>query len=345
MDSPLKQRLIGAAVLAALAIIFLPMLLKGPDVKEPDAATVPLSMPATPGEEFETRELPLTAPEAAPAGGVLGMASGSAARPSPAAAAIPVPDGDQAALADAGPADTAAVAAAPAATTPPTTATVPPPAAKPATPMPATVGAGAYMVNIGSFGNLANANALIAKLRAANLPVRADRVALAAGSATRIRVGPYGDRAAAEAARLRADSVTAASSKVIVLDAQAEAPAKQASPAPAPLPKPVAPVVAAPTPAAASKPVATASEPARPANVSAGFAVQLSAPSVEAEANALRDRARGQGFNSFVQRIETAGGVRYRVRVGPVADRSAAASLRDAVNGKLGTKGIIVGNP
>src|SRR4249920_1202077 len=74
MDSPLKQRLIGAAVLAALAIIFLPMLLKGPEVKEPDAAQVPLSMPAAPGQQFETRELPLEAPDAAtPAGGVLGV--------------------------------------------------------------------------------------------------------------------------------------------------------------------------------------------------------------------------------------------------------------------------------
>jgi cell division septation protein DedD len=71
----------------------------------------------------------------------------------------------------------------------------------------------------------------------------------------------------------------------------------------------------------------------------------LSAPSVEAEANALRDRARGQGFYSFVQRIETDSGVRYRVRVGPVADRAAAGTLRDAVNGKLGTKGIVVANP
>src|SRR6478609_5100909 len=73
MDSQLKQRLIGAAVLVALAVVFLPALLKGPDVKEPDAAQVPLSMPATPGEDYETRELPLNAPEAnVPANGVLG---------------------------------------------------------------------------------------------------------------------------------------------------------------------------------------------------------------------------------------------------------------------------------
>lgn len=347
MDSPLKQRLIGAAVLAALAIIFLPMLLKGPDVKEPDAATVPLSMPATPGQDFETRELPLTAPEAAPAGGVLGMASGSAAKPVRPDAAVPVPDSNAAAPdAAAGGANAAAEAAVPVAVAAPAPRLPLPAQPAPAAPLAAAVGAGNYMINIGSFGNLANANALVAKLRAAGLPVRADRVALAAGSGMRIRVGPFADRAAAEAARLRADGVTATSNKVVVLDAAGDVPAKVASAPPvaktaaAPVTRPVA---AAPTPVV--KPTAASSEPVRAAVVSAGFAVQLSAPSVEADANALRDRARGQGFNSFVQRIDTDGGARFRVRVGPVADRAAAATLRDAVNGKLGTKGIIVSNP
>src|SRR5688500_7413294 len=91
MESPLKQRLIGAAVLAALAIIFLPMLLKGPDVREPDAAEVPLTMPASPGTDYETRELPLTAPETTPPGGVLGM---DRARPAP----VPAVPNDTAAV-------------------------------------------------------------------------------------------------------------------------------------------------------------------------------------------------------------------------------------------------------
>ena len=72
MDSALKQRLIGAAVLVALAMIFLPMLLQGPDVGEPDAAQVPLSMPAAPDQEFETRELPLAVPQPAGEASVLG---------------------------------------------------------------------------------------------------------------------------------------------------------------------------------------------------------------------------------------------------------------------------------
>src|SRR4249919_2072809 len=126
MESSLKQRLIGAAVLVALAVIFLPMLLKGPDVKEPDATQVPLSMPAAPGQEYETRELPLNAPEGTtPPGGVLGM---KPADPEP----LPAPAPELAAPAAqvAGTASSVAAAPAPA----PATVVAPPapPAAKPA---------------------------------------------------------------------------------------------------------------------------------------------------------------------------------------------------------------------
>ncbi|MEO8161141.1 MAG: SPOR domain-containing protein, partial [Arenimonas sp.] len=156
----------------------------------------------------------------------------------------------------------------------------------------------------------------------------------------RVRVGPYADRATAEAARLRAESLTGSTGKVVVIDAPASAMV--------PKPTPVAPTAssaATPKPATPAKP---ATEPKAAADTragSVGFAVQLSAPSVESEAIALRDKARAQGFSAFVQPVETDGGRRYRVRVGPVADRAAAEALRDAVNGKLGSKGIIVANP
>jgi cell division septation protein DedD len=318
MDSPLKQRLIGAAVLVALAVIFLPMLLKGPDVKEPDAAQVPLSMPATPGQDYETRELPLAVPEgSAPAEGVLGLTPAEPeALPAATAATAPAP----ASVAGPAPAEVPAevLAEAPAA----------PAVAEAATPVRA---AGQYMVNIGSFASTANANALVAKLRAKQLPVVADKVALASGAAMRVRVGPYADRATAEAARLRAQEVTGTAGKVVAADA---APAALAEATPKPVPKPAGPVVAAPTPAAASADAG-----------GVGFAVQLSAPANEADAIALRDKARAQGFSAFVQPVETDGGRRYRVRLGPVADRAEALALRDSAAGKLGSKGIVVSNP
>ena len=47
LDSAYKQRMVGALVLVALAVIFLPMLVKGP---APDSGVqdVPLSAPAAP---------------------------------------------------------------------------------------------------------------------------------------------------------------------------------------------------------------------------------------------------------------------------------------------------------
>ena len=72
MEPALKQRLIGATVLVALAVIFLPMLIKGP-APESGASDVPLDLPDAPQGEYETRELPLVTPGDAPNGGVVGM--------------------------------------------------------------------------------------------------------------------------------------------------------------------------------------------------------------------------------------------------------------------------------
>ena len=317
MESPLKQRLIGAAVLAALAIIFLPMLLKGPEVKEPDAAQVPLTMPAAPGQQFETHELPLDAPETVtPLGGVLGVP-----------AAAPAPAAPVASIATAMPAATPPATAAPPVIAPTPVAPLPAASAPvaPAPPESATTAAGKYAVNIGSYSKIENANALAAKLRAAKLPVLAEHVKLGQVDALRLRLGPYADRTAAEAARLRADELAGGSSKVIVLDAVADT---------APAPKP-----------AVTLPTATLPKPAAPAAAISGFAIQLAAPAKETDAIALRDRARAAGFAAFVQPVDTDAGVRYRVRVGPVADRIAAEQLRDSVNTKLGSKGIIVPHP
>jgi len=333
MDSALKQRLIGAAVLVALAMIFLPMLLKGPETAEPDAARVPLDMPAAPDQAFQTREVPLTlpAPEA-PDAGVLGMTPRPAAPDDPNAVAtvdqttLPparvdvMPEDDGAPLA---PVDAATGLPVPAAgPAPPVVAAAPTPTPEPAptpepvapapveAPLPASTAGGRYMVNVGSFSNLANARVLADKLRARGLPLASESVDVGGKPAMRLRVGPYGDRTAAEAARLRVESVTGGSAAVVALDAAAS------SAAPAPVRASTAPTV--------------------------GYAVQLGALSSEADANALRDRARAAGFIAFHQRVNTDRGAVWRVRVGPEADRAAADRLRDAVRSKLSLPDAIV---
>lgn len=63
MEAPLKQRLIGAIVLAALALIFVPMLLRSPDVRDPDSADVALKIPDEPDiDGIKTIDIPLDQP-------------------------------------------------------------------------------------------------------------------------------------------------------------------------------------------------------------------------------------------------------------------------------------------
>ncbi|KFN48442.1 hypothetical protein N790_06375, partial [Arenimonas malthae CC-JY-1] len=189
----------------------------------------------------------------------------------------------------------------------------PAPTPAPAAPLPASAAGGRYAVNVGSFSNLANARALADKLRAQGLPVTSESVDVNGKPAMRLRVGPYAERALAEAARLRAESVTGGSAAVITLDAAS------------------APAASAPVPATRA-----------PAAASVGFAVQLGALSNEADATALRDKARAAGFVAFHQRIATERGVVWRVRVGPEADRAAAERLRDSVAAKLGLRDAII---
>lgn len=321
MDQALKQRLIGAAVLVALAMIFLPMLLQEREEALDDAARVPLEMPAAPEQDFETRELPLLQPMP-PAEGeaVLGLDPDAAADPDavvtvepetpaprqedPVIDETPVQAVDAATgqpLAAPGQPAPAAPAPAPA----PTPAPAPAPAAEPA--LPPTAAGGNWAVNVGSFSNLDNARALAQRLRAQGLQVSSETVDVNGKPAMRLRVGPYAERALAEAARLRVESVSGSKAAVVALSADA-------------------------TPA-----------PARPAAApTVGFAVQLGALSNEADATALRDRARAAGFVAFHQRVNTERGPVWRVRVGPEADRAAAERLKERVAETLGLREAIV---
>lgn len=327
METPVKQRLIGALVLALVAILFLPMLLK-PDVKAPDVSEVPLDMPKAPESEFETRDLPLNVPVGkTPAGGVLGVPK------SPVDTSLETPVNDPAAgVAEttaptvAAPTTMAPVEPAKPADVKPAIATTVKPAIteKPAevkTPevKPAAVAAGNFTITIGSFTKLDSANALVTRLKAQKLPVLTEKISVDGKPALKIRIGPYADRASAEAARLKADEIAGGASKVNVQDAASNN-------------------------ASETKKPTTSTKPA-PVSVSSGFSVQLEALSDNAKAEEIRNRARSLGFNAFVKRVETEKGVLYSVRLGPVADREAANKLRDEAAQKLGKTGIVKTHP
>jgi len=65
MDSGLKQRLIGAGVLVALMVVFLPMLVKDP-APDSGVSDLPFKSPAAPGAESQSMTLPLGDQVAAP---------------------------------------------------------------------------------------------------------------------------------------------------------------------------------------------------------------------------------------------------------------------------------------
>jgi cell division septation protein DedD len=344
VDTKLKQRLIGAIVLVALAVIFLPMLVKGP-APDSGVSDVPIKAPPAPDAgQFETRELPLVTPGQAPAGGAVGMGASSPAAVQGAPAGTP--------------------GAAPAATPPPASAT--------------TAG-GDYAVSFGAYASQADADIVIARLREAKLPGFAQPDTLGERKVWRVRIGPYPDRAQAESVRLQAvkvrDDVNA---QVVTLDAgqpaapaatpvaatpatpapparseppKAEAPKPAAKPEPRAEARPETRVAETPAkPAAAEKPVAkpataAPAAPKAPAAAGVGFAVQLGAFGNAAEADALRDKVRAAGFSAFVEQVPTDKGPLNRVRVGPVATRADAEQLKAQVAARVGVAGMVRPHP
>ena len=293
-------------------------------------------VPDAPAGKFETRELPL------------GPAAGQAALPAPAASA-PAPAEPSTAPTEA-PGKAATVHA-------------------PADP---DVAAGQWAVSFGAYASARDADAVLSRLRQAGLEGFREEAELNGRQAWRVRVGPYPDRALAEAGRLQAVRIrNDVNAQVIALDAGADAAPAAASatarPAPAPAvvpaatpavakatPEPTAPVEAKPTPrpaaasveppkvAPATPAAATpAPRPSAPAASDVGFAVQLGAFASQAEAHALRDRLRAAGFSAIVQPVPTAKGTLNRVRVGPVATRAEAEQLKSRLAAGFGNGNVV----
>jgi cell division septation protein DedD len=327
MDPGMKQRLIGAAVLVALAVIFLPMLVQGP-APDSGVSDVPLSMPDAPAGNYETRDLPLVTPGTAPEGGALGMSSSTP----PAADGAPLPATDTA-----NPVATPSSSTAVPLDDDAATRVEPLPAAS-GEMFPAPTAGGDYAVHFGSFSSSAAADKVVGSLRASQLPGYREQGLVDGKPVWRVRIGPYASRADAEAARLRAAHVRDdVGARVIALDADVAKP-DAAKPDVTKL---------VPTTAVAPKPVVAAPKPASPvpAAASTGFAVQLAAFSKPADATALRDRVRAAGFSAFTESVTTDKGSLTRVRVGPVATRAEADALKAQVKAKVGVDGIVRPHP
>ena len=371
MDIALKQRLVGASVLIALAVVVLPMLLGGR--QEPAAQhSQKIELPPQPAElDFETRRYPIGEAPAAGAPGAAGSpphsAANAAAAPSagppvepavasqaPAAdadgghaddSAEPPPydrpddqtgdepgavahvevqprnfqdalQGDQAVPGEAarettgdvvgGGAEDGVAGAAEAMTRTATSALSGGPAASAAVPsVPA--GTGRYVVQVGSFGSVANADHLSEALRSHGHSVLADTVQSDTGTLHRVRIGPYASEAEANEAAARVSSQVR-EVKPRVVDLQPEAATQVTSP---------------------SDPLVR-------------WVVQVGSFSAAGNADALVERLRAEGLSAYREAVSSSGSTLYRVRVGPFLERDEAIRVDGLVGERLSLDGVVM---
>jgi DedD protein len=325
MDIALKQRLVGASVLIALAVVILPMLLGGrPEEGAQEAQTIEL--PPQPSElDFQTRRYPV--------GETPAVSSRASEEASPGAApgSLPQPSAHSPTEGDAGPGQVAHVELEPRAfedalqaeSTPAAdpgeeaagvaTETAPADPApsstsKPVTaPAAATAGGGRYVVQVASFGSIGNAKRLAETLRASGYAVLTDTVSSDVGTLHRVRVGPYVNETEANAAvtslRQQVNDV-----KPRVVDLQPERSAQ----------------------------VTTPSDPL------VRWVVQLGSFSNSANAQKLVERVRAEGFSAYTEEISSPGSTIHRVRVGPFLERDEAIRVDGLIGEQLSVDGVVM---
>lgn len=305
MEPALKTRLLGAAVLIALAIIFVPMFFSGSPKKTAGDQGASLQIPDQPDAQLQTKTLSIAAGSASVADADrVATVNVDAGKPAPAPQDVAVtPSQPQ-------PAPAQSVSKASAAPSTPAVVAKAPPPAPPVATTPGTAANGVYSVNLGIYSDHANADKLIASVGKQGFRAHGVSTTYNGKPATRVVVGPFEDRASAEAARLKLKAT-----------------------------QPGVPVALT---ASAGNQTGDAPAGAIPATRAGGWAVQLGAFGAEADANQLRDRLRAAGFDGYVDSIPSNGHALWRVRAGPVAERAAAEQLKAQIAAKFKIDGNIV---
>lgn len=351
----MKTRLLGAAVLIALAVLIVPMFISSNPPATSGDETVSLAIPPAPDRDLQTKTMSLT-PGAAPAS--TAAAAPKPAVPTPSASATPVGSSDQLATVNiasnrpkdvetdptAGqkpeqttvtrPGSSAAqpvipvqgktstnTAAAPAKAVPaPAVAAQPQPSLP-----PATAAHGSYSLNLSAYASSSSAQSLIQRVRGLGYPASGRAISQGGKQLTLVTAGPFESRAAAEAARLKiTQTIPGAPAR---LESGASTPTQDDVPAA--------------RPAAAANTASNAPSSSR----AGGWAVQVAAMGSQADANALRDKLRANGFDGYVDTVNANGKQLWRVRAGPQTQRADAVRIRDQIKTKLGVDGNVVTAP
>jgi cell division septation protein DedD len=320
MDKALKQRLVGASVLIILAVIVLPMLLSGRSDRLKHESSQ-IELPPKPEElSIETRRFPVGIPNK-PTPDVLPESLETEEVIDPETLQTEVPEltttltdspvpvdqvegeNDSGALTATDTEELAGTESvettapevnaikAPEVTTITLTSKKPESLVLPETPQ-VSEGTPRYLVQVASFSNEKNANALAGLLKAENLPVLMDVVDRPAGRMYRVRVGPFAERSEADALVVSLGTkMTDLTPRVLDLR-----------------PKDSAPV-------------------SKPSDPLVRWVVQVGSFSQSKSAEDLVARLRLAGLSAFSEKVTSATGTAYKVRIGPELDRDKAAEL------------------
>lgn len=344
----MKIRLLGAAVLLALLVLFVPMFFpKSPPTARGDQA-LGLAIPPAPDSDMQTKTMSLN-PDAAhaPAGsattplipdqaqGDTRTTRGSASGSGDGLATVDIgsrkpkevgPDAQASPPAPKPDASEPVIKQEPAKTRSDTRTTD---AGKPDT-SPATAANGSFSLNLSAYSSDSGAQRLIKKVKALGYAASGRTIRQRGKSLTLVTAGPFATRTAAESARLKISQ--SINGVPVTLESTASTPGGDA-------PAPAHERPSAKGSAAKSAPPAAAA--ARPG----GWAVQVAAMSSESDANALRDRLRANGFDGFVDSVNVGGKRLWRVRAGPQIQRDDALKLNSQIKSKLGMSGNVVHMP
>ena len=174
MDDHLKKRLVGATVLVALAVIFIPMLVD--DEAEVDTRITQTNIPPRPNAPFSSRIQPLELKE---------KPAAAAAEPKPLKEPVPVAPVSLLSKTAAKPVTSKESSPKPA--EPKVAITKPP--AKPIV---------SWVIQVGSFAKQENANNLVKQLRAMKFAAFMEKVVVDGKTRYRVRVGPEVDQKKAQ---------------------------------------------------------------------------------------------------------------------------------------------------
>jgi DedD protein len=308
MDTALKQRLVGASVLIALAVVVLPMLLGGRlDSGSPE--TQKIELPTQPPElDFQSRKYPVgerpaprptnTEPATAKALPTPGPVSDSVSQTG--SGTLPEPT-SQERLDEL----TQGVESTP--------GQIDPGQVNPEQESPepvedvVTANSGRYVVQVASFGALENANRLAGTLRSVGYSVLLDTIKSDVGTLHRVRVGPYSDESKANAAVGSIQSQIK-NIKPRVMDLQPDQAARVTQP---------------------SDPLIR-------------WVVQVGSFSDAANADNLVARLRLESMSAYKEQVTRSGSAIYRVRVGPFLAREDAMKANNRVSQRLSIDGVVM---